>query len=95
MKIPDLVTDTEIFDRSTTGMEEDLSVSIIIITYNSELHIIDCINSLLAQTFGNVEIVVVDNNSTDNTISVIQKYFLDKVKPSQKEILLHRGPAPA
>jgi len=50
------------------------SVSIIIVTYNSESEIVDCINSLLPQLIDfNGEIIIIDNNSTDNTISLIKE----------------------
>ena len=50
------------------------SISIIIITYNSEKEIVNCINSLLPQMSGlNSEIVIIDNNSDDNTISLIKE----------------------
>ncbi|MFC1785652.1 glycosyltransferase family 2 protein, partial [Candidatus Neomarinimicrobiota bacterium] len=40
------------------------SVSIIIVTYNSESEIVDCINSLLPQLIDiNGEIIIIDNNS--------------------------------
>ncbi len=48
------------------------SVSIIIVTYNSEKEIVNCINSLLPQLNEvNREIILIDNNSIDNTISLI------------------------
>ena len=50
------------------------SVSIIIVTYNSESEIVDCINSLLTQLIDiNGTIVIIDNHSTDNTIPLIKE----------------------
>ena len=55
-------------------------ISIIIVTYNSEKEIINCINSLLPQMLGlNGEIIIIDNNSTDNTISLITKIGDDRI----------------
>jgi glycosyltransferase involved in cell wall biosynthesis len=49
-------------------------VSIIIPCYNVEKYISECIESALKQTYGNIEIICVDNNSTDNTSKLIKDY---------------------
>lgn len=49
-------------------------VSILIPVYNREKLIGECIESALAQTFSDLEVVVVDNASTDGTWSVCKKY---------------------
>ncbi len=52
-------------------------VSIIVSCYNGEKYIADTLNSLLSQTYTNLEIIVVDDGSKDNSESVI-KSFADK-----------------
>ncbi len=47
-------------------------VSIIIPVYNRELFIVDSLNSARNQTYENIEIIVIDNFSTDNTWDVIK-----------------------
>jgi len=54
-------------------------VSIIVTTYNSEKFVENCINSLLNQTIDNIEITVVDDASTDNTVEILRKYSSIKV----------------
>jgi len=47
-------------------------VSINILTYNGEKWIEKCIKSVLEQTYPDIEILVIDNASTDNTLEKIQ-----------------------
>jgi glycosyltransferase involved in cell wall biosynthesis len=53
-------------------------VSVIIPTYNYAHFVIDAINSVLNQTYKSVEIIVVDDGSTDNTHKVLEKFILDR-----------------
>ena len=49
-------------------------VSVCIGTYNREHYIRECLDSVLAQTWPNIEIIVVDDHSTDRTVEYIQSY---------------------
>ncbi len=53
-------------------------VSVIIPTYNSSRTLERCLQSIQDQTYSNIELIVVDNNSTDNTKQIARK-FTDKV----------------
>ena len=48
-------------------------ISVIIPVYNENKIIKECLNALLPQLLENDEIIIVDNNSTDNTVSIIQE----------------------
>lgn len=52
-------------------MEKEL-VSIIIPAYNAEHHISRCLESILGQTYQNLEILVIDDGSTDGTYSIVK-----------------------
>lgn len=60
-------------------------VSIVIPVFNREKFVVDAINSALAQTYENVEVVVVDNNSTDNTWQVISSFKSPKLRAYRNE----------
>lgn len=49
-------------------------VSVLVATYNSENFIKDNLDSLISQTYKNIEIVVCDDASSDNTVSIVKKY---------------------
>ncbi len=49
-------------------------VSVIIPAYNAENYIKKCIDSLVFQTYPNVEIVVINDGSTDNTAEILGSY---------------------
>ncbi len=53
-------------------MNTTRKVSIIVPVYNTELYIRDCLNSIQQQTWTDLEIIVVNDGSTDNSLSVIQ-----------------------
>jgi len=50
------------------------AVSVIIPTYNSERYIKSCLTSALTQTLKNIEIICVDDCSTDDTFNIIMEY---------------------
>lgn len=54
-------------------MKEPL-VSIIVPTYNVERYIEECINSILAQTYKNIEVLLIDDGSTDATPYLLKQY---------------------
>ncbi|MFZ2038541.1 MAG: glycosyltransferase family 2 protein [Minisyncoccia bacterium] len=55
-----------------------MKVTIIIPTYNAEKYIAETIDSILNQTHKNIEIIVVDDGSTDNTKEIIKDYIENK-----------------
>ncbi len=49
-------------------------ISVIIPAYNAEKFIVECLDSVENQTYKNVEIIVVDDGSGDNTYNVVKEY---------------------
>ena len=50
------------------------SVSVIVPVYNSEKYLRQCLDSLVAQDFPDLELVFVDDGSTDNSLSILKEY---------------------
>jgi glycosyltransferase involved in cell wall biosynthesis len=55
-------------------------VSVIIPNYNNELFIEKCINSILANTWDNLEVIFVDDVSTDNSFEIVKSKFSENPK---------------
>ena len=51
-----------------------IGVSIVVAAYNAEQYIAECLDSLIGQTQGNIEIICVNDGSEDNTLKIIKQY---------------------
>ena len=49
-------------------------VSVIIPVYNSEKFLEECFKSILNQTYDNLEIIAINDGSTDNSLKILEKY---------------------
>lgn len=58
-------------------------VSVVITTYNVEKYIEETLNSIFTQTYKNIEVIIIDDGSTDGTVDIISKF-------NSKNILLER-----
>ena len=52
----------------------NLKISLITVVYNAQNSIKRCIESVLAQNYTNVEYIIVDGGSTDDTLQIIEQY---------------------
>lgn len=51
-----------------------MKISLITVTFNSDRTLCDTIQSVISQYFTNIEYIIVDGSSQDNTIEIIKKY---------------------
>ncbi len=51
-----------------------VKVSVIIPVYNAERHIRQCLNSILNQTLGSIEVICVDDGSSDSSVEIIKEF---------------------
>ena len=55
-------------------MKQNLKISIVTVTKNSENFLEECILSVFNQSYKNYEHIIIDGNSTDKTIDIIKKH---------------------
>lgn len=52
-------------------------ISIIVPVYNVEKYLRDCLDSLINQTYQNIEIICFNDASTDKSLEILQEYSTD------------------
>jgi len=55
-------------------------ISVIVPMYNAEKYLSLCINSILAQTFKDFELILIDDCSTDKTLEVAKSFSDSRIK---------------
>lgn len=58
-------------------MEQDILVSVVVITYNSEKYILETLESIKTQSYKNLELIISDDCSKDDTVMICRDW-LDK-----------------
>ncbi len=69
--------------------DENPLVSVIVPNYNNDAYLETCIESILSQTYKNIELIIIDDCSTDNSKKIIQKY--EESYPNVKAIYLSKN----
>ena len=67
-----------------------MNVSVIVINFNNAKYIDKCIRSILSQSYKELEIIFVDDNSSDNSLSIVRKYK-NKIKIVKKLKKIGKG----
>lgn len=57
-----------------------LKISIIIPVYNVELYIAKCLDTLINQVYKNLEIIIINDGSTDNSLKIVEEYARKDVR---------------
>jgi len=57
-----------------------MKVSIIIPIYNAENYLKKCLDSIINQTYKNIEIILINDGSTDNSLEICKQYKDDRIK---------------
>ena len=60
-------------------------ISVCIPTFNSEKYIIECLQSVLNQTYTEFEIIISDNDSSDDTLNLIESFKDERIKIFKNE----------
>lgn len=66
-------------------LKKALTLSIVIPVYNEEHHILDCLLAIQRQTVLPYEVIVVDNNCTDDTIQIAKQFSFVKIVKQPKQ----------
>ena len=74
-----------ILDREYPDNTEQPKVTIAIPTYNRAVFLTEALDSALAQTYKNIEVIVSDNTSTDDTLQLLGKYDDDRLTIIQQK----------
>ncbi len=68
-------------------------VSVIVVNYNRAQLLRDCLTSLLSQTYDPLEIIVIDNGSTDDSVAVVNEFGCERLRLIRLETNLGFGRA--
>lgn len=55
-------------------------ISVIVPVYNAEQYLAECLDSILGQTYQNLEVILINDGSTDNSLKIIEKYAENDVR---------------
>jgi glycosyltransferase involved in cell wall biosynthesis len=58
-----------------TQIEKNPLVSVIVVTYNSSKYVLETLESAKAQTYSNIELIITDDCSKDNTVEVCKQWL--------------------
>lgn len=74
LSIDSLIGIDQLFSQKTAPLSLP-SVAVVILNYNGRKHLENFLPSVLASTYGNLQVVVADNGSTDDSVAFLQQHF--------------------
>lgn len=66
--------------------ENDITISVIVPIYNADRYLDKCIDSIIMQTYTDLEIILIDDGSTDGSLKICQKYE----EQDKRVVVIHR-----
>jgi glycosyltransferase involved in cell wall biosynthesis len=66
------------------SLGSEFNISIIVPLFNKQDYIVDCLNSLVSQTFKSFEVIVVDDGSMDGSAELVKRYVANNVRLIQQ-----------
>jgi glycosyltransferase involved in cell wall biosynthesis len=78
-------------NRATARANTNVLVSVVIPSYNHALFVVDCLESVYRQTWRSIELIVIDDGSTDNSAALIRESLNRSPFPHQFIVRENRG----
>lgn len=72
-------------------MEKQPTISVIIPAFNASSYIQQCIENMLSQTYKNLEVIIIDDGSTDNTSEIIKQYPVKLIRQENQGAYVARN----
>lgn len=73
----------------------NIKISVIMACFNSSAYLDEAVNSVLGQTLGDLELILIDDCSTDNTLEIAKRYQMQDDRVSVLSLPVNSGPATA
>lgn len=67
-------------DTNSQNLKNSPLVTILVLSYNRAAYIAQAVDSVLAQTYQNFELIILDDGSTDNTAEILARYSDPRIK---------------
>lgn len=67
--------------------KDKVSFSIIVPVYNTEKYVVECLKSIIGQSYSNFEIIIIDDGSTDSSLNICKRFesFDKRIRLFQQE----------
>jgi len=80
-----VLDELEIFTSQPIVKKETPAISVVMSMYNSEKYLKECIESVLNQTFGDFEFIIVDDGSEDSSVDIVESFNDSRIRLIKKK----------